>query len=297
MKKALKQIRHGIEFGLAWVLLLVFDYLPLGISRSIAKGAATLWWWVDIRRRKVAVSNILRTGIERDPRQARKIAKRSIQTFSILVLESLKSSRILEDDSWRDHIRFDVAPDVLEVLEDPKQSLILAGGHFGNWEIAAHLISQFKPVAGIARPMNNPLMEKLIKKRKGRYRFRPIPKHESNPSRLIEVLNHKEILALLFDQHAGKLGVPVDFFGHPASTHKTIAILHLVTRAPVCYAHCLRRGPMHFEIKTSGLIKQEKTGDKEADTLAILNRLNRELEASIRIAPEQYLWAHRRWRD
>lgn len=293
----LKHIRHCIEYGLARVLLFIFDFLPIGFTRWIAKGAATLWWWVDGRRRKVAVENILRSGVETNPAKARSIAKQSIQTFSILVLESLKSSRILEDDTWRDHITLNIAPDVMEVLEDANQGLILAAGHFGNWEIAAHLISQFKPVAGITRPMNNPLMEKLIKKRKGRYRFRPIPKRESNPGRLIEVLDDKEILALLFDQHAGKQGMLVDFFGHPASTHKTIAMMHLVTRTPVCYAHCLRTGPMQFEIKTSSLIQQDRTGNKREDVLAILNRLNQELETSIRLAPEQYLWAHRRWRD
>ena len=279
------------------MLLLFFDYLPIRFTRSIARGAALLWWWVDVRRQKVAVDNILRSGIETDPAKARIIARKSIQTFSILVLESLKSSHILEDDTWRNFITLDIAPDVREVLEDPEQGLILAAGHFGNWEIAAHLISQFKPVAGITRPMNNPLMEKEIKRRKGRYRFRPIPKRESNPGRLIEVLDDKEILALLFDQHAGKQGVMVDFFGHPASTHKTIAMMHLVTRTPVCYAHCIRTGPMKFEIRTSSLIKQERTGNKKEDVLSILNRLNQELESSIRLAPEQYLWAHRRWRD
>lgn len=293
----LKHIRHCIEFGLARVLLFFFDYLPISFTRGLARGAATLWWWVDARRRKVAVQNILRSGVETDPAKARKIAKTSIQTFSILVLESLKSSNILEDDTWRDFITLKIEPDVMEVLKNPDQGLILAAGHFGNWEIAAHLISQFKPVAGITRPMNNPLMEKLIKSRKGRYRFRPIPKRESNPGRLIEVLDDKEILALLFDQHAGKQGVMVDFFGHPASTHKTIAMMHLVTKTPVVYAHCIRTGPMQFEIKTSTLIQQALSGNKQEDVMAILNRLNKELENSIRQAPEQYLWAHRRWRD
>jgi KDO2-lipid IV(A) lauroyltransferase len=54
---------------------------------------------------------------------------------------------------------------------------------------------------------------------------------------------------------------------------------------------------MKFEIKTTGLIDCPPTGDKEGDVRAILERLNAELERVIREAPEQYLWAHRRWRD
>ena len=124
----LKHIRHCIEYGLARVLLFFFDYLPFGITRGLAKGAAVLWWWVDRRRQKVSVANILRAGIVSEESEARVIAKTSIKTFSILVLESLKSSRILEDDTWREHITLNIAPDVQAVLEDPEQGLILAAG-------------------------------------------------------------------------------------------------------------------------------------------------------------------------
>jgi Kdo2-lipid IVA lauroyltransferase/acyltransferase len=111
------------------------------------------------------------------------------------------------------------------------------------------------------------------------------------------VLNDKQILALLFDQHAHTYSETIDFFGHPAATHKTIALLHLVTRAPVCYAECIRTGPMQFEITASKLINHAPTGNKKEDVRHILVLLNQLLEQSIRKAPEQYLWAHRRWRD
>jgi len=38
------------------------------------------------------------------------------------------------------------------------------------------------------------------------------------------------------------------------------------------------------------------TGDKDADIRSILEEINRQLEDAIRRRPEQYLWAHRRWR-
>jgi Kdo2-lipid IVA lauroyltransferase/acyltransferase len=293
----LKTFVHLIEFGLARILLFLFDTLPYRFNCSVSKAAANLWWWVDRRRQKVAVSNIIRSGIETDPKKARSIAKRSIQNFSMMLVESLQSDQYLEGESWRNHITLDIKPDVRAVLEDPEQPLILAAGHFGNWEIAAHLVSRYKPVAGITRGMNNPYIEKLVKSRKGRYRFRPIPKHDNNAGRLIEELNHKNILALLFDQHAGKYGMMIDFFGHAAATFKTTAMLHLVTKAPLCYAECVRTGPMQFTVTTSHLIRQAPSGNKQADIKAILTTMNGHLENTIRKDPAQYLWAHRRWRD
>ena len=293
----MKALFHLIEFALARVLLFFFDHLPYRLNCLISKGAANLWWWADFRRRRVAQENILRSGVETDPKRARAIAKRSIQVFSMLVFESLRSDQFLEGEKWRDHVKLDIKPDVLEVLEDPKQSLLMAAGHFGNWEIAGHLLSRYKPIAGIARNMNNPWIEKLVQSRKARARFRPIPKYDSNPGRLMEVLNENQILALLFDQHAGNYGMKIDFFGHPAATYKTIPMLHLVTRTPICYVECIRTGPMQFEVTTSHLIQKTQSGNKKEEVKSILEQLNQHLETTIRKDPTQYLWAHRRWRD
>lgn len=263
----------------------------------VGVGVGTLWWWVDRRRKAVAIGNILKSGVETDPVKAKAIAKEAAQNMAILVVESLRSTDILDGDNIYDHIKVDIHPEVMAVLENPDEGLIVASGHFGNWEIAGHYVSRFKPVAGITREMNNPMVEKLVKQRKSRYRFRPIPKHDGNTGRFLEVLDDKEILALLFDQHAGTYGLMVPFFGHPAATFKTAAMLHLVTRTPLCFASCKRVGPMQFEIKTSGLIKVKRSGNKENDLREILTSLNTDLENVIREDPSQYLWGHRRWRE
>ncbi|MCB1124479.1 MAG: hypothetical protein KJT03_23200, partial [Verrucomicrobiae bacterium] len=145
----MKKLRHLVEYVSARILLFFFDHLPFSITSTLAKWAGTLWWWIDFGRRKVAVQNILRSGIETDPGKARKLAKKSIQAFSLVVIESLRSEEILEAEDISEHILVQIPDEVFEVLKDPDQSLILAGGHLGNWEIAAHLLSQYKPVAGI----------------------------------------------------------------------------------------------------------------------------------------------------
>ncbi|MCZ6672603.1 MAG: hypothetical protein O7C75_06650, partial [Verrucomicrobia bacterium] len=206
----MKTLRHLIEYGLARFILFIFDTLPYGIACAFARGSANLWWLVDRKRRIIARDNILRSGIETDPKQALVLAKRATQHMALVVVESLRSTQFLGDETWRDHVELDIKPDVLEALENPETGLIMVSGHFGNWEIAAHLLSRYKPVAGITRKMNNPRMEKLIQSRKSRYRFRPIPKYGNNPGRFIDVLKNNEILALLFDQHAGNYGMMID---------------------------------------------------------------------------------------
>ena len=41
----------------------------------------------------------------------------------------------------------------------------------------------------------------------------------------------------------------------------------------------------------------EPTGDRDADVRAVMEAMNRQLERVIRSYPEQYVWAHRRWRE
>jgi KDO2-lipid IV(A) lauroyltransferase len=40
-----------------------------------------------------------------------------------------------------------------------------------------------------------------------------------------------------------------------------------------------------------------KSGDRTADTLALMIAVNAQLEGWIRARPEQWFWLHRRWRD
>ena len=272
------------------------DALPYAAAGFVARRLADLWWAADWPRRRVARENIVRSGLETDPRRVRRLSRRSAEHMGMVVIESLKSAEIL-GRRWREHVEMAIPPDVMEVLEDPGQGMIMVSGHFGSWEIAAQLLSRHKPVAGITRPMNNPRVEALIQRRKPRYRFHPIPKYAADPKRFLSVLGSGEILALLADQHAPAGGAPVEFFGHPAATYTTAAMLHLVARAPLCFAACRRVGPKRFELWSSPLIQRRPSGDKKADVHAILGELTGHLEAAIRRDPDQYLWGHRRWRE
>ena len=209
-----------------------------------------------------------------------------------VLVESLKSALVLDDP---ERVRVRIPDDVQAVLEDPDQGLIVVSGHFGNWELAGQWLSRYKPVAGISRPMNNPRVQELALSRRPRHGFRMIPKYDPDPGRFIKLLGDGEVLALLVDQHA-RQGLDVPFFGHPAKTHTTAAMLHLVTRAPLCFATCRREAPLTFDLTLSPLIGQQRSGDRNADVEAILLALNGLLEEAIRRDPEQYLWGHRRWR-
>lgn len=283
---------HLLEYWAARLALFGVDLLPPAAAARWAAGLGSLWWTADRPRRRVAISNILRAGLAGDARQARAIGRGAACHMGMVLVESMKSSLVLDDP---ERLRADVPSDVAAVLEDPDRGLLVVSGHFGNWEIAGQWLSRYKPVAGISRPMTNPRVQQLALERRPRRGFRMIPKYDPDPGRFLRLLGDGEILALLVDQHA-RQGIDVPFFGHPAKTHTTAAMLHLVARTPLTFAVCRRTAPMTFELTLSPLIEQQRSGDRNADVEAILRTLNSLLEEAIRRDPDQYLWGHRRWR-
>ncbi len=283
---------HLLEYWAARLALFGVDLLPPAAAARWAAALGSLWWAADRPRRRVAISNILRAGVAGDARQARAIGRGAARHMGMVLVESMKSSLVLDDP---ERLRVVLPDDVAAVLEEPGRGLVVVSGHFGNWEIAGQWLSRFKPVAGISRPMTNPLVQELALDRRPRRGFRMIPKYDPDPGRFLKLLADGEILALLVDQHA-RQGIDVPFFGHPAKTHTTAAMLHLVARAPLAFAVCRRTAKWTFELTLSRLIEQPRSGDRNADVAAILATLNAHLEAAIRRDPDQYLWGHRRWR-
>lgn len=284
---------HLLEYWAARLALFGVDLLPPAAASRWAAALGSLWWTADRPRRRVAISNILRAGVTNDATEARAIGRGASRHMGMVLVESMKSALVLDDP---ERLRVDIPGDVAAVLEDPDRGLIVVSGHFGNWEIAGQWLARYKPVAGISRPMTNPRVQRLALERRQRRAFRMIPKYDPDPGRFLKLLGDGEILALLVDQHARR-GIDVPFFGHPAKTHTTAAMLHLVARTPLTFLVCRRMAPMTFELSLSPLIERARTGDREADVEAIVRTLNARLEEAIRRDPDQYLWGHRRWRE
>lgn len=292
----MRTLRYILEYLLLRIVLVVVDFLPFSVAAGFVRFLADMYYTFNKKRRDIAIQNIKRSGIATEDGKAEKIARESFRHFAVLVIESIKSDRFFDAGNWRDEVEIDIPDETMELLKQPGRGVLLVSGHLGNWEVAAQLLSYLKPVMAITRDMNNPYSNKLILRRKSRDRLTLTPKHSADGSRFLNVLKKGEVLALLNDQYARDRGMNVDFFGVPAKTHTALAMLHFVTKAPICFGYCVRTGSMSFKFKALKPMEFKPTGDRKADTRVVLEALNRELEKAIREYPEQYLWAHRRWK-
>jgi KDO2-lipid IV(A) lauroyltransferase len=289
-------LRFAVEYAIARLALVMVDLVPLRAAVWLAARTGDVMFYAAFNRRRIAIANILHSGITREPAEAARIARESFRNFAIMLVETARSDVILRDERWREHMTYTIDPAFDSVVKAPGQGLILAGGHYGNFELGGQFLSLFKPTAGVMRALSNPFVDRMIKRRFPRVQFHFVAKNDPDMTRFVRLLDAGEILGLMIDQHGGTRGMVVDFLGQPASTHTAVALLHLITEKPICFGYCRRLGLMRYEIGGAGPFVFERTGDRQRDTRAILDILNAELEKIIRRDPTQYMWGHRRWR-
>jgi KDO2-lipid IV(A) lauroyltransferase len=173
------------------------------------------------------------------------------------------------------------------------RGVLVATAHLGNWEFSAfaHALMA-EPMAVVARPLDNPLLDALVT----RYRTQSgnwVIGRGKDPLRpLLAALRANQAVGILVDQNVtADRGVFVDFFGRPACVDSGLARIAARTGAAVVPGYAVwsageQRYVLHFEPEVP------VTGDTLADTQAVHSRL----EAAIRRWPEQWLWIHRRWK-
>jgi len=150
----------------------------------------------------------------------------------------------------------------------------------------------------VARKMNNPFIERFLKAHHFRGKITIIPKTSGFSSSVLRLWEEqKAAMTLVMDQHAGqKNGIRVPFMGRPASTHTSPARLHLKTGAPIIAGAFIRDGAFRYRMVTETPIRFTPGENRAEDIKALLTEINRRIENIIRRYPEQYLWAHKRWR-
>jgi KDO2-lipid IV(A) lauroyltransferase len=189
------------------------------------------------------------------------------------------------------------ADQIIRTFFDDRPTVIICG-HYGNFELSGFVLGILGfPSFTIARTLDNPYLDRFVNEFRGMTGQYILPK-EGSAGAVEQVLQRGGILALLGDQNAGRKGCWVDFFGRPASSHKAIALFPLASGAPAifCFARRAER-PLSIVMGTTSVLDPVTMDGEMRSVTAVTQWYTRLLEATIREAPEQYWWVHRRWRD
>ncbi|MCA8994293.1 MAG: lysophospholipid acyltransferase family protein [Planctomycetaceae bacterium] len=300
-----KDLRHRLEF---------FGLKLVGCLMGMMSVRQTVWFadcfgWLMTRvlpkkltRYHVAYDNIQTAfpGQYSPAETEQLICKMWVHLFR-MIAEMFQFPRKLCRENMREVLRFRNRSQVVQALCTGRPVFML-GGHYGNWESTILAFGLFDlPMGVIGRELDNPYIHQWVKEGRERTGHKLMLK-QGGWDDMTALLSAGGNMGLLCDQDAGKRGVFVDFFGRPASTFKSIALMAIEYNALIVMGYGIRLEDdpqdgrwARFEIGCEDIID---VNEIEADNVIheITQRYTTALERAIRRAPEQYFWVHRRWK-
>lgn len=181
------------------------------------------------------------------------------------------------------------------------KGVLLLTGHFGNFEVATVAgIKRFPQYRGrfhfVRRALKPAWLNAVVTWRFRRAGFGTLAKRGSLEA-IFDVLRGGGLVVYVMDQHAGKPeGIEVEFFGHPAGTFKSLALLALESGAPVVPVSSWREPDGSHVIRFEDPLPLVECDDPGEAIRRNTRAYNEALERILLRHPEQWIWMHRRWK-
>lgn len=285
-----------LVYLLVRVFLCVIQAMRIESCDRLAAHLATLMASILKVRRQVIDENLQHAFPDMKAAERRRLAWRMWHHLFLMAFEIAHAPRKIHETNWRDYFTLRNARPLVAALLDQRPS-VLVSAHYGNFEIAGYMLGIFgMPTFTVARPLDNPYLDRFLNDFRSATGQQILPKRGTSGD-IAKLLECNGALLLLGDQASGRKGCWVDFFNRTASVHKAIAVFSLGNDAPlVVTLACRLDRPLHFEIGAEA-VADPRDGRPETDNVRELTEwFTRQLETTIRRAPHQYWWLHRRWK-
>lgn len=285
-------MRYFLEFYAIQVLVFILSLLPLSFSCGLAKQTGNLFYLCAASRRKVALENLDRAyGNTLSLEKKKDIARQAFQNTALSILELFLTQKTKKTAARDFKI---TGQENMEDALSQGRGVILVTSHLGSWEYLAFLFYLAEiPCSVIVKSIKNPYLDKKIDSLRREMAVTPIPKKNAIRETLTE-LRDNHVVAVLIDQWAGHDGLWIDFFGAPTSTTSLPARLARQTGSLLVPAYCLRKNTGQYEILILPAVPLP--GEETDWETKVTQSLNKMLEEHIRTYPEQWSWAHKRWK-
>lgn len=270
--------------------------LPRRLGALLGEAAAALAWALGIRR-AIALANLRRAFPERTEGERRALARAAYRNLGRMAGEFLLAPPRSPEEA--------AAALVLEGRERLDAALaegrgvIACAGHLGHFELLAAAHGQAGvPLTVITRRLGGGLGSALWRRARARGGFEELVGRRGRTLWAARrALARGRALACLVDQNqpSPRAAFPL-FFGAPAATARTPAVLALRTGAPVFFVATVPLGGGRHRVVYEGPLPVGRSGDRARDELALLQELTRRLERWVRAHPDHWFWLHRRWK-
>lgn len=274
-------------------VIIPISLLPYPVLYRLSDSLYYVIFYLVGYRRKVVFRNIKNSFPEKTNAEQLEIAKKYYRHFCDLALESLKIFTITEREVQDRMVLKN--PEVINKYFDQNKSVILAGGHFNNWELFAVAIASVIKHEAIAiyKPFTSKYFDEKMRFTRGKYG--------------LKLISTKNVKAF-FESQKSKLTATV--FGFDQSPpfadkchwmtflNQDTGVLFGVEKYAKEYDYPVVFVRINKEKRGYYTFEFEDVNDQPIKTsyAEITEKINRMLESDIMKRPEFWLWSHKRWK-
>jgi KDO2-lipid IV(A) lauroyltransferase len=268
--------------------------LPLPVAAWLGRRLGDLGYGLLRRRRRLALANLAQAFPELTPSARRRLARASFQHLGTLVTEGcFVLHHPLERATAQLHLH---GLEHLRAAVERHGRALLLTAHLGNWELLtlAPALTGY-PLTVVARALDSARLDAWADRLRRTAGVEVVDKRAAVRP-ILAALRRGRLVGVLLDQNASRReGVFVPFFGRLASTSRAMAVLALRTGTPVVPAFTRRVAPGWHEITIHPPLAPP-AADAGDPVTALTAQCTAAIERAVRATPEQWLWAHDRWR-
>ena len=277
-----------------YVFLKIIAALPLSVLHALASLVALLLnLFPNQSMRWIVRVNLWLAYPDLPMAQRLQLEKDNVRSQCMTAVESIKSWGMPPAYSLA-QIRQVIGQDVfLQALQNPN-GVIAVVPHFGTWEIMNFWLGQYTQPIIMYKPSKDAGVDRFMLEARQRMDATLVPADESGVRAVFKALKRGGFTAILPDQvpdTAGGIFSP--FFGHEVLTSTLVSRLAQKTGCSVIGLSCIRNNNnISFDIICEAL-----TADIASKNLQLaVNSLNADMQRMISRAPEQYVWAYKRFK-
>jgi KDO2-lipid IV(A) lauroyltransferase len=243
----------------------------------------------------VTLENIERALGDRLGRKRRvAVGRRSYVNFAKSMVEFASLGR-LREAQLRSLVAFHGSENVERAFSGGK-GIVCVTGHFGSWELlGAATVANGIPVDFLVGEQTNSAVDALMNDIRRSAGIGTIARGIAARG-VFGSLKKNRLVALLSDQDARGMGIFVNFFGIPASTYPGAAQFAVRMNCPIVFVAIIRNDDDTHEAHFLPPEYPRAAAAREDEVFRLTQRHAAILEEFVTRHPEQYFWAHRRWK-
>lgn len=286
---------HYLSYGIYRGFELLLKPFPMEIVCLVGGLIGSLGRFLLPRRRAMVIRNLrIAYGETLNHTEINSLCRRTYWNTGANFIASIKANTMRPEDL---HKRMEVVgQENLEAARREKTGCILLLAHMGSWEILAqmHLIvPSLNPFGGLYRPLGNPLLDKLVKRRRQKTGTKLFSRADGFFTPIAH-LKKNGTLGAFSDQHAGNHGMAVPMFGKMTSLTNLPALLYRRTGAPIMPVSMCTVGHGRWRVVIHPALK---ISDTEKTNAAVTTGLYaRAFETMMSESPSDVLWMHGYWK-